>query len=46
MIPKVELGIALAEGEHGVGQRRALPVARVDPDENHRVILSLDIPGV
>jgi hypothetical protein len=44
--PIVELGIAQAEGEHGVGQLLALPVAGVDSDEDGTIVAPLNVPGI
>ena len=44
--PVIILGIAQPEGEHGVGQLLALPVAGMDPDENRPVVATLDFPRV
>jgi hypothetical protein len=45
-LPIVKLGIAQAEGEHGVGQFLALPVAGMDTDEYGPVVAPLNVPRV
>jgi hypothetical protein len=45
-LPVLELGIAVAEGEDGVGQAPAFPLGRVNADQHGAVSAALDIPGV
>ena len=44
--PVVILGVAYAESEDGVGQLLALPVARMNANQDCPVVASFDVPGV
>lgn len=46
LFPIVKLGVAQAESEHGVGQLAALPVARMDADQDRSIVALLNIPRV
>jgi hypothetical protein len=46
LLPIIILGVAPAEREHGVGQLSPLPVAGMNADQQHPVVVSLNLAGV
>ena len=45
-LPIIILGIAQPETEHRIGQRSALPIAGMNPDQHRPVVAALNIPRV